>query len=101
AVLLLNPRDYLPLIVSRNVSDFVGDVHVPVNSGHQTFPRAAASYVEQHPCFAQGVVLVLSVVTEDFQLRAEELLGPVTLLAGVLGRAEVVYGRGYGSWKFV
>src|SRR5687767_6467631 len=80
-----HPRNLLTLVVRRNVVDRVGDIHVPVNSCDLARGRTAAADAQQHARLSQRVLFVVSVVIEDFQLRAEELFGPVTLLAGFRG----------------
>src|ERR1043166_6977003 len=49
-----------------------------------------ATHLNQHLQLALRVVLIIAVVIDDLQLRAEKLLGPMTLLASLLGRAQVV-----------
>ena len=53
--------------------------------------RISAAGLDDHADLAQGVLLIVGVVGEDFELPAVELLGPVALLASFLRRAQIVH----------
>src|SRR4030095_2198709 len=84
AVLIFNlhPRNYLPLLISWDVGNLIGNVHVPVNARHETGGRPPAADVYQHPRLSQRVLFVIGVMIERLHLRAEKLFGPMTLFAG-------------------
>ena len=77
-----NPGDYLSMVVGRNVGDLVRNVHVPVNPCDQAGGGTPAADINQHAYLPGRILLVIRVVIENFQLSAEKLFRPVTLLTG-------------------
>src|SRR5215471_5212259 len=94
-------RDHLPLIIGGDIVNFVTDVHVPVNAGRSTSRGISTSGLDQHSNLTNRILLVTRVVGEDLQLRAIELAGPVTLLAGFLRWAQIMDGSRNGPWKSI
>src|SRR5437588_7680580 len=90
-ILDAHPRNDLSMFISGNVRDLVSYVHVPVDALHQTSGGAAAADVYQHSQLTHGVLLIVTIVSDHLQLRAEEFLGPVTLLTRFRRRAQVVH----------
>src|SRR5690242_15871396 len=93
AILDPDPWNHLPAIIDRNISNFVRDVHVPVNAGHQSRLRTAAADVYQHAALPQSVVFVIAVPIENFELCSEKLFRPVTLFASLLRGPQIVHRR--------
>src|SRR2546421_3012079 len=91
AILDSHPRNYLAMIVDRDVGHFVPDVHVPVNALDGACGGTTTTDVYQHAALAQSVLLVIAIAIENLQLCTEELLRPVTLLASFLCGSKVVY----------
>src|SRR5215471_19009244 len=86
--------DYLALLVGGHIIDPVADVHMPVDPFRLPRGRISATRLDDHPDLAQGVLFIIAVMGEDFELAAVEFLRPVTLLAGFLRRAQISYRRG-------
>src|SRR5689334_15314751 len=83
-ILHANPRNDLSLLVRGDERDFISQVHVPMNSRHWTTRRITAADIDQHARLPERVLLVISVVTECFELSAIKLRGPMTLLASLI-----------------
>src|SRR5205807_3366689 len=97
-----NPRDHLALLVYRDVSDLVGDVHVPVYAcGDAGRGRRAATDIEEHARLSETVLFVVAVVAESFQLCAPKLVGLVALRARLIRRAQVMHRRFDRAWVSV
>lgn len=47
-VLNSNPRNYLAVIVYRDVVNLIGDIHMPMNSRHYAGAGTAAANIYQH-----------------------------------------------------
>ena len=56
------PRNNLPMLISRNICNLVGDIHVPVDSRHQPGGRTAAADIYQHSQLTHGVLFVVTIV---------------------------------------
>lgn len=83
------------LRIGCNVRDPVFDIHMPVDASGKASIRLGSAGVDQHTDLARCVFLVVAVVVEDFELRSVELPWPVTLLTGLLGRAQIRDWRRY------
>ena len=81
------------MIIGRDISHLVRDVHVPVNAGNLARNGTAAADIDQQLTLAFRVLLVITIMGDGFQLGAEKLFRPVTLLASLLGRPQVVHRR--------
>src|SRR5208283_3050138 len=84
-----HPGNHAALRVFPDVPNFVGDIHVPMNSGGAAKVRASSTGLDQQRYLSWGVALVVAEVVEDLELGAVEFLRPVTFFAGLLDRPEV------------
>src|SRR5208282_6422694 len=86
----LYPGNHLGLLVGSREPYFVGDVHVPVDSGGAAELGSTSSGLDQHLDTHGRVLLVVAIMREDLELRTIELLRPVALLAGCPNRAQLL-----------
>ena len=89
------------LCIGCNVGDTVFNIHVPVDARGHASIRLGSADVDQHADLARCVPFVLSVVVEDFELGSVELPWPMTLFAGLLGRAQICDWCRYRLWILV
>src|SRR6266550_1007142 len=93
----MHVRNDLTLFVRRHVSDFVGNIHVPMDALGGARRRVAAAGIDEHTDLSRGICFVAGVVRENLKLGPIKLLGPVTLLAGFCRRAQIVNRSGDGT----
>src|SRR5208282_3076043 len=74
-----HPGNHTALPVFRDVPNFVGDIHVPMNSGGTAEVRISSARLDQQRYRAWCVALVVTEVVEDLELGPVEFLRPVTL----------------------
>ena len=91
----LHIGDDLALVVGRDVLDFVGDVHVPVDAGGDC--QALASTADVHFQGGNGlaVLFIIGILVHAPDDVAMKLLGPVALLAHLARRPQVLHRRRY------
>lgn len=92
-VFYFHPGNHLTLLVRGNISDFIGDVHVPMDTCYRASAGAAATDIYQHAYLAGSVAFIIRIVIEHFHLRPKKLLWPVALFARLRRRTQVVNRR--------
>src|SRR6185503_7684077 len=80
----------LPLFVRSNVVNLVADVHVPVNAFRGSSCGISAAGFNEQLDLVRRVLFITGIMRKDFELRSVKLLWPVTLLAGLLRRTQIV-----------
>ncbi len=96
-VLHLDPGDLLVVLVLGREGHGVVDDHVPVDARVQAQLGATSARFDHEADLLGGVLLVVPEMGDLHELGAEELLGPVTFLAGLAGGAQVLDGGGDGG----
>ena len=82
--------NHLSFNISRNISNFVGNVHVPMNAFGRAGGWISAASLDQHADLSRRVLFVAGVVGEDFELRSIKFPGPMALLTSLLRRTQIV-----------
>ncbi len=84
-----HPRELRELVVRRDIFDFVGNIHVPVNAALRSVRRVAAADVEQEANGERRVFFVRKKMLVSAFDVADVFLRPVALLTNRLSRARI------------
>ena len=64
AIFFSYPRNYLAMIVGRDIGHLVRDIHVPVNPSTKPVAGTAAADINQHASLAYSVLLVIAIAID-------------------------------------